>query len=98
VRALTLNVDQAIEMTRGAVQSGNTPVASVIVKNAIKIGEGNNQVVSQRNPILHAEMVAIRLPPTCDRRSCWSDLVLDNGNRVRCAPGRFTARASNAWC
>lgn len=52
-------MDQALEMARGAVQSGNTPVAAVIVKNGIKIGEGNNQVVSQRNPILHAEIVAI---------------------------------------
>jgi tRNA(adenine34) deaminase len=50
---------EALEMARAAVPSGNTPVASVIVRNGVKIGVGGNQVTSQRNPILHAEIVAI---------------------------------------
>src|SRR5437879_5960321 len=50
---------EALEMARAAVPSGNTPVASVIVSNGVKIGVGGNQVTSQRNPILHAEIVAI---------------------------------------
>ena len=53
-------MDQALETARAAVQSGNTPVASVIVKDGVKIGEGSNQAAGQRNPILHAEIVAIQ--------------------------------------
>ena len=43
---------EALEMARAAAPSGNTPVASVIVSNGVKIGVGGNQVTSQRNPIL----------------------------------------------
>jgi tRNA(adenine34) deaminase len=53
-------MDQALELARAAVQSGNTPVAALIVKDGVKIGEGGNLAVSQRNPILHAEIVAIQ--------------------------------------
>ena len=58
-------MDEALAMARAAVQSGNTPVASVVVRDGAKIGEGGNQATSRRNPILHAEMVAIQ--DACDR-------------------------------
>lgn len=53
-------MDMALELARAAVPSGNTPVASVIVKDGSKLGEGGNLAVTRRDPILHAEIVAIQ--------------------------------------
>jgi len=53
-------MDVALAMARAAVSSGNTPVASVIVKDGVKLGEGGNEATSRRDPILHGEIVAIQ--------------------------------------
>jgi tRNA(adenine34) deaminase len=53
-------MDVALDMARAAVASGNTPVASVIVKDGVKIGEGGNEATTRRDPILHGEIVAIQ--------------------------------------
>jgi tRNA(Arg) A34 adenosine deaminase TadA len=53
-------MDLALTIARRAVASGNTPVASVIVKDGVKVGEGDNRVRTQLDPILHAEVVAIQ--------------------------------------
>lgn len=53
-------MDVALDMARAAVASGNTPVASVIVQDGVKLGEGDNQATSRRDPILHGEIVAIQ--------------------------------------
>jgi len=53
-------MDAALALARAAVDSGNVPVASVIVKDGAKIGEGGNLATTRRDPILHAEIVAIQ--------------------------------------
>jgi tRNA(adenine34) deaminase len=53
-------MDVALGMARSAVDTGNTPVASIIVKDGVKIGEGCNLVTTRHDPILHGEVVAIQ--------------------------------------
>jgi tRNA(adenine34) deaminase len=53
-------MDVALGLARTAVASGNTPVASVIVRDGVKLGEGGNQATTRRDPILHGEIVAIQ--------------------------------------
>jgi tRNA(Arg) A34 adenosine deaminase TadA len=53
-------MDAALALARAAVSSGNTPVASVIVRDGVKIGEGGNLAVTRRDPLLHGEVVAIQ--------------------------------------
>jgi tRNA(adenine34) deaminase len=53
-------MDIAFAMARAAVDSGNVPVASIITKDDVKIGEGGNLVTTRNDPILHAEIVAIQ--------------------------------------
>lgn len=40
--------------------SGNTPVASLVVRDGAEIGRGSNEVTTRQDPILHAEIVAIQ--------------------------------------
>jgi len=53
-------MDMALAVARAAFDSGNTPVASVIVRDGVKIGAGENLVTTGRDPILHGEVVAIQ--------------------------------------
>ena len=53
-------MDAALALARAAVSSGNTPVAAVIVKDGVKVGEGGNEATTRRDPILHGEIVAIQ--------------------------------------
>ena len=59
-------MDVALGLARAVVGSGNVPVASVIVKDGIKIGEGANHSTTRQDPILHAEIVAIQ--DACQRQ------------------------------
>ncbi len=53
-------MDRALELARASEASGNTPVASVVVRDGVMLGEGPNYARTQKNPILHAEIVAIQ--------------------------------------
>jgi tRNA(adenine34) deaminase len=53
-------MDVALGMARAAVDSGNTPVASVIVRDGVRLGAGENLATTGRDPILHGEIVAIQ--------------------------------------
>jgi tRNA(Arg) A34 adenosine deaminase TadA len=53
-------MDLAIELARAAEPTGNTPVASVIVRDGTELGRGINEVTTKLDPILHAETVAIQ--------------------------------------
>ena len=51
----------AVEAARkGVVQNEGGPFGTVIVKNDMIVGTGNNKVVSTNDPTAHAEVVAIR--------------------------------------
>lgn len=50
----------ALDEAKIALESGNLPVGSVIVKNGKVVGKGRNVVNSQIDPTAHAEMTAIR--------------------------------------
>ena len=53
-------MERALEMRRLAVQRGDQPYGAVIVKADRIVGEGASAVVTDGDPIAHAEMVAIR--------------------------------------
>ena len=51
----------AIDEARRGIRAGDGgPFASVIVKNGVVIGKGHNEVVKQKDPTCHGEMMAIR--------------------------------------
>ncbi len=53
-------MDLALEESRLALEAGNAPVGSVIVRDGEVIGRGRNLVNSDVDPTAHAETVAIR--------------------------------------
>lgn len=53
-------MDMALALARAVEASGNTPVASLVVRDGEEIGRGTNEVTTKRDPILHAEIVAIQ--------------------------------------
>ena len=54
-------MDAAIELAfTGASQNEGGPFGTVIVKDGIVVGRGNNKVLLLNDPTAHAEMVAIR--------------------------------------
>jgi tRNA(adenine34) deaminase len=54
-------MDQAIEIARQAIATGDIPVGAIVVnKNGEIIGEGSNEREANNDPTAHAEIVAIR--------------------------------------
>ena len=53
-------MDRALAMARARLETPDTPVASVIVRDGAVIGEGVNASTTKRDPLLHAETVAIQ--------------------------------------
>jgi tRNA(adenine34) deaminase len=53
-------MDLALSLARAAEPTGNTPVAAIIVRDGVEIGRGTNEATTKRDPILHAEIVAIQ--------------------------------------
>ncbi|MFT5281879.1 MAG: tRNA(adenine34) deaminase [Kangiellaceae bacterium] len=53
-------MEKAIEQAKLAEQIGEIPVGAVVVLNQHIIGAGYNRSISEKDPSLHAEMVAIR--------------------------------------
>lgn len=53
-------MDRAIVLSRESEAAGNTPVASLVVRDGVVLGEGGNRSTSLQDPILHAEIVAIQ--------------------------------------
>ena len=50
---------EALELAKKAASEGEIPVGAVIVKDGQVIGKGYNKCEAMKNPLLHAEMVAI---------------------------------------
>lgn len=53
-------MSRALELARLAAEREEVPVGAVIVRNDEIIGEGHNRTVSDADPTMHAEVVAIR--------------------------------------
>jgi len=53
-------LEAAIEEARIGLAEGGIPIGSVLVRQGKIIGRGHNQRVQKNDPILHAEMDAIR--------------------------------------
>ena len=54
-------MDQAIEIARQAIATGDVPVGAIVVNNAGEIiGQGSNEREANNDPPAHAEIVAIR--------------------------------------
>lgn len=52
---------RAIELAREGMQEGSGgPFGAVVVQNGVIVGEGWNQVLSQKDPTAHGEIMAIR--------------------------------------
>ena len=50
---------QALILARQAAEHDDVPIGAVVVHNGLVLGRGENKVQVRRNPLLHAEMVAI---------------------------------------
>ena len=53
-------MDYALEEAYKAYDKGEVPIGAVIVKNGVVIGRGHNIKETLKNPIEHAEIIAIR--------------------------------------
>ena len=53
-------MQQALTLAQHAAEQGEVPVGAVLVKDGVVIGEGWNQPISQCDPTVHAEIMAIR--------------------------------------
>jgi tRNA(adenine34) deaminase len=54
-------MDQAIEIARQAIATGDVPVGAIVVdKDGEIIGQGSNEREAKNDPTAHAEIVAIR--------------------------------------
>ena len=54
-------MDQAIEIARHAIATGDVPVGAIVVnKDGEIIGQGSNEREANNDPTAHAEIVAIR--------------------------------------
>jgi tRNA(adenine34) deaminase len=54
-------MDQAIEIARQAINTGDVPVGAIVVnKDSEIIGQGSNEREANSDPTAHAEIVAIR--------------------------------------
>ncbi|WP_232698965.1 tRNA adenosine(34) deaminase TadA [Brevibacillus daliensis] len=53
-------MQQAIEEAKKAEQLGEVPIGAVVVRNGEIVGRGHNLRETQKDPTLHAEMIAIR--------------------------------------
>ena len=53
-------MNQALAEARQAYDSGEIPVGAVIVKDHNIIGRGHNRTEELKNPLAHAEMIAIQ--------------------------------------
>ncbi len=51
---------EAFDLAKKAFSLGEIPVGAVIVKNGNVIGRGYNKCESEKDPLLHAEIVAIK--------------------------------------
>ncbi|HEY3249231.1 MAG TPA: nucleoside deaminase [bacterium] len=50
----------ALQEAREGLEEGERPFGSVVVHRGEIVGRGRNRAVSRRDPVLHAEIVAIR--------------------------------------
>ena len=50
---------EALSLAEKAYAEGEIPVGAVIVRNGQIVGRGYNKCESMKNPLLHAEIVAI---------------------------------------
>jgi tRNA(adenine34) deaminase len=53
-------MDEALAQARAAVAAGEVPIGCVIVRDGAIIARAFNRTLLDRNPIAHAEMLAIR--------------------------------------
>lgn len=53
-------MNEALRLASEAARAGEVPVGAVVVKNGEIIAEGSNSCERDRDPLLHAEMKAIR--------------------------------------
>lgn len=59
----------ALNLARQAAQEGEVPVGCVIVRDGQVIGTGRNRKEKAKNPLLHAEIIAIS--EACDGIGDW---------------------------
>ncbi|MBE3563854.1 MAG: nucleoside deaminase [Hydrogenibacillus schlegelii] len=50
----------ALEEAKKALEKGEVPVGAVVVKDGVVVGRGHNVRETERDPLGHAELIAIR--------------------------------------
>ena len=78
----------AIEEMRGAIQSGERPFGSVVVRESEIVGRGRNIVNSTGDPTAHAESMAVRNTAANLKGPILSDCTyIPRVTLARCAQG-----------
>lgn len=97
-------MDQAIEIARQAIATGDVPVGAIVVnKDGQIIGQGSNEREANNDPIAHAEIVAIRSAASCIQNSRLDGctLIVTLEPCAMCAGAIAQSRISNlifgAW-
>lgn len=97
-------MDQAIEIARQAIATGDVPVGAIVVnKDGQIIGQGSNEREANNDPTAHAEIVAIRSAASCIQNSRLDGctLIVTLEPCAMCAGAIAQSRISNlifgAW-
>jgi tRNA(adenine34) deaminase len=97
-------MDQAIEIARQGIATGDVPVGAIVInKNGEIIGQGSNEREANNDPTAHAEIVAIRRAASAIQNSRLDGctLVVTLEPCAMCAGAIAQSRISNlifgAW-
>ena len=90
---------EAIALSKSAMERGDEPFGSVLVKDGEVILRAENSVFTGHDMTNHAEMNLVKLAAQHYDTAFLADCTLyTSTSRARCVPGRFTGRASGVWC
>ena len=59
-QAHTSHMDHVLDLCEDALTRGDCPVAAIVVRNGVVVGQGSNRVATGGDPTAHAEVEAIR--------------------------------------
>ena len=90
---------EAMELARKAFDESEVPVGAVIVKNGEIIGKGYNKCEAEKNPLLHAEIVAINeaVSAVGDWRLTDCDMYVTLEPCAMCSGAIINSRISNVY-
>lgn len=90
---------KALELAKKAASEGEIPVGAVVVKDCVVIGSGHNKCESEKNPLLHAEIVAINeaVSAVCDWRLSDCEMYVTLEPCAMCAGAIVNSRIGTVY-